>query len=336
MLRQYSDGDHSFEIDVESQLNAWAKVKLESIGCHDIPNEKALLVYFEHCIRVPSPKPRLVKISKELKCPSGCEVAFERLKIALSDGKDIHQFLSKRVYSGKENKEDGMLYDWSLLHFHFCTREEKSNELYKESWRYLLIAYMNPLRDDVIYLLQIVPHRNINWADSSYLEILRENWADELSMLFFSGYLCLKDGSRIDLSENEIINLRKNGIHTLAPVTPQTLYISPSLGCQNNERSTLASIEAMTICNQFNALVLYLSGHIELLVKKLQILTQTNHVILVPVATDIQRGIFCIEEESILVVVDHSTIECVLFEKGQRDETIREIAETMKIGFVAA
>lgn len=96
---------------------------------------------------------------------------------------------------------------------------------------------------------------------------------------------------------------------------------SPSLGCQNNERSTLASIEAMTICNQFNALVLYLSGHIELMVKKLQILTQTNHVILVPVATDIQRGIFCIEEESILVVVDHSTIECVLFEKGQRDET---------------
>jgi hypothetical protein len=45
MLRQYSDGDHSFEIDVESQLNAWAKVKLESIGCHDrIVEERACVV----------------------------------------------------------------------------------------------------------------------------------------------------------------------------------------------------------------------------------------------------------------------------------------------------
>lgn len=132
--------------------------------------------------RLIKPKKRHVHISTKLSFPKENERGFRKLIQKMESGENINSHLSKLIYS--TNKNDGMLLDFGLHHFHLGEKLEskkKQNNNSKndfiERTGALLVALV---RDDDIYCLGVFDHGDDLWVDTDFIEIIHAEWSHVL------------------------------------------------------------------------------------------------------------------------------------------------------------
>ncbi|CAI0698412.1 Uncharacterised protein [Serratia proteamaculans] len=132
--------------------------------------------------RLIKPKKRHVHISTKLSLPIENERGFRKLIQKMENGENINPYLSKLIYS--TNRNDGMLLDFGLHHFHLGEKSESKKKQGNNSKNHfiertgaLLVALV---RDDDIYLLGVFDHADDLWIDTDFIEIIHTEWSNVL------------------------------------------------------------------------------------------------------------------------------------------------------------
>lgn len=179
------------------------------------------------------PRPRVVHISRGLRCPIEHEEGFSRLIKSFVAGRNVNNYLSSSLLDA--SYKDGFLDDFGLHHFHlgvgFCDRG-KSKGFVKRTGP-ILIAYVT---DAAVYFIGI--HGHGVWGEQSLIEVIHNEWPEILEKFKLIGVL---PSSEL-LESKERILLRKKGVNSFVAMPDRTVYASIGGGitcAKTNTQSTL-------------------------------------------------------------------------------------------------
>lgn len=161
--------------------------------------------------RVPQAK-RRVHLSTSLSIPDEVTTGFELLVRKFENGEDVNPHLNK--FSAKLDKNDQLLYDWGINHFHLGTALEPSGFIQRSG----PIAYAIVKENDV-YIITVAEHGH--WSDKDLLEIVDANWPALIAVWKIEGEW------DVNFSSEEIGKLRKCGITSGIKLANGNSYISP-------------------------------------------------------------------------------------------------------------
>jgi len=122
--------------------------------------------------RIPQPRPRLVRESRELSIPQEHEREYVALKEAIRLGGDLKPYLSRHIATKKRpDWNDSLLNAWGIQHLHFRP----------DGTLHILFC---KITDSEVFAIQVFPHpRNDQrvWVQEELLEILHVNWPEEIA-----------------------------------------------------------------------------------------------------------------------------------------------------------
>lgn len=117
--------------------------------------------------------PRKVYYSKEFLCVDECRHGLVKLIADIESGKNLLPYMSKQVIKPKKN--DGLLNDWNIHHFHLNIEYEENTIFIKRS-DWLLLAFVN---EEAVYCINVYPHKKpYLWSHIKLIEIIYNNWPD--------------------------------------------------------------------------------------------------------------------------------------------------------------
>lgn len=201
----------TLEIDLFQDWKNILREDLESYGYNltstddkDIP-----ILYYNVKNRTIEEKHRTVNVSKEFKCPRELKRGWQFLKKHIESGHYLNAHLSKKTK--KLNKQDAMLGNWGVYHFHLG--ENMEGEFVKQG---------NPLvfavvREHVFYAIGIFEHGD--WAKQEIVEIMHNNWSYLLKDYVIKGF-----GKVENLSEEERAVVNINNQNAYVKVSDGTVY----------------------------------------------------------------------------------------------------------------
>ena len=132
-----------------------------------------LLDYHKAMKKLIAVRPRKVYYSDKFYCPVECKVALDKLVSVIESGKSLLPYMSKQVV--RPSKNDGLLNDWNIHHFHLNEDVEKDTIFIKRS-DWLLLAFVD---QEAIYCINIYPHRKSNlWTHIEMVKIIHNNWPE--------------------------------------------------------------------------------------------------------------------------------------------------------------
>lgn len=214
--------------------------------------EDVTIKYFTLLLRLIGPKKRKVHISKEIQEKiKGNDAESQRLKTLVENmkekfeqGKDVNGHLSKTVFSIKDGNEDMLFNDWRIYHLHMDLKELDIFNFDRKMSGDLLFVVV--LYDDV-YFLQITYHDSDDWYKFEYLQIMKNNWENEL--LF-------KHNNIVDIScdfssTSEIKKIRKANLNNIIHFIGGDYYSVKSLGYS----TTGTNIEALFMFINLNKML---------------------------------------------------------------------------------
>jgi hypothetical protein len=186
------------------------KRELEKLELRDL-----LTVYGNWRFRCPSPRPRRVHISRELKTEKAAGEAPEALKALIQridHGENLKPFLSRSVKIAIERRKgtphhlrkdlDLLLAEWGIHHLHLSASIQGDG--FAKRTRDLLFVVFRP---DDAYLIGVFPHGS--WSKRAIAERAVRNWP-EAELFFRSRYAI---GLTQEWDESESVALRKAGIN---------------------------------------------------------------------------------------------------------------------------
>ena len=185
---------------------------------------------------------RRVHLSPSLSIPDEVAVGFELLVRKFENGEDVNPHLNK--FSEKLDKDDQLLYDWGINHFHLGTIIDASGFIQRTG----PIAYAIVKENDV-YIITVTEHGH--WSDKNLLEIVDANWPELISGWKIDGEW------DVNFSSEEIGKLRKCGITSGIRLANGNSYISPGGGINCAGGSALAVMEANKMYHRFRHLHKY-------------------------------------------------------------------------------
>jgi hypothetical protein len=170
--------------------------------------------------RIPAPKPRAIHESRELSIPNSHENDYGALKMLVSSGADLRPYLSRDILSKKcPDRNDGLLNAWGIQHLHFKKRGTKH------------ILFCRITESDV-YMIQALPHDNDRvWVDTSLLQIMHNNWPEELSAGRLQGI------PPEVFSIEKRLSLREQNANFISTMTDGTVYLAPGGGLMSSGHS---------------------------------------------------------------------------------------------------
>jgi len=182
-------------------------------SCNDYQN--VLLKYITLLNRLIGPRKRNVHISKEIiSKTSGCDAESIRIKGLVDDmknkvenGVDVNGHLSKLILK-KLDETDKMLDDWNIYHLHLSFGNPDIFDDSRGQSGDLLMAII--LYDDA-YFIDVTNHARDDWYNVNYLEIIRNNWENELLIKYDD----IADISNLDESKKTIEKIRKANINSI-------------------------------------------------------------------------------------------------------------------------
>lgn len=192
-----------------------------------------------------APAKRRVHLNPSLSVPDEVAGGFELLVRKFENGEDVNPHLNK--FSAKLDKNDQLLYDWGINHFHLGTALDPSGFIKRTG----PIAYAIVKENDV-YIITVTEHGH--WSDKDLLEIVDTNWPELIAGWKIDGEW------EADLSSEEIRNLRKAGISCGIKLANGNSYFSPGGGINCAGGSTFAVIEANKMYHCFRDLHKYYEG----------------------------------------------------------------------------
>lgn len=175
--------------------------------------------------------PRKVHYSKEFSCPDECKVALDKIVSAIESGKNLLPYMSKQVI--RPSKNDGLLNDWNIHHFHLNEDFEKDTIFIKRS-DWLLLAFVS---DDAVYCINIYPHKKpYLWTHIKLIEIIHNNWPELIEKNRINGMIGLAEKFN-DRSYSEI---RKANAITMLELGENQVYAMIGGGYSSDGSSTEA------------------------------------------------------------------------------------------------
>jgi hypothetical protein len=119
--------------------------------------------------RIPRSARRTIHESKELRIPPEYLADYSGLKKLMSEGGDLTPYLSRDIQRKKRaDKSDGLLNAWGIQHLHF--RPNGTGD----------VLFVKITEADV-FVITALPHDPKVWVDTSLLQVLHENWPEEMA-----------------------------------------------------------------------------------------------------------------------------------------------------------
>jgi len=180
---------------------------------HSRTLEENTMRYLNAHRRIPITAPRAVRESRELSVPQEHEADYVALRSLISSGGDLKPYLSRDILKKKRpDKNDGLLNAWGIQHLHFRP--------FPEGTAHILLCRIT---DTDVFVVQALPHHDV-WVDTSLLQILHDNWPEEIA----AGELNGIPGEAIPSSERR--NLRNQNVNFASTMRDSTVYLAPGGG----------------------------------------------------------------------------------------------------------
>lgn len=161
--------DFKRDWDEHLRQKGMASCDLEFDQLHTL--EENTMRYLNAKRRIPNPARRTVHESRELSIPKKHEHDYLELKRIISSGEDLKPYLSQDIKKKCPDKNDKFLNAWGIQHLHFQ----------KEGTAYILLC---KITDTEVFVLQALMHGRQNpevWVDTQLLQILHDNWPEEIA-----------------------------------------------------------------------------------------------------------------------------------------------------------
>jgi len=191
-----------------------------------------------HNRRIPITAQRAVHESRELSVPQEHEADYVALKSLISSGGDLKPYLSRDILKKKRpDKNDGLLNAWGIQHLHFRP----------EGTAYILLCRIT---DTDIFVVQALPHDHDVWVDTSLLQVLHDNWPEEIATGKWRG----APGEAMPSSER--FSLRNQNANFATTMRDGTVYLAPGGGLMASGDCS----EDRTDCDKIFAELMYWQG----------------------------------------------------------------------------
>lgn len=165
-----------------------------------------------HNRRIPVTARRMVHESRELSILQEYEADYLALKTLISSGGDLNPYLSRDILKKKRpDKNDGLLNAWGIQHLHF--RPEGTGH----------ILFCRITTTDV-FVIQALTHDHGVWVDESLLQILHDNWPEQIAAGECRGL------QPDPVPSNERLALRNQNANFATTMTDGTVYLTPGGG----------------------------------------------------------------------------------------------------------
>jgi hypothetical protein len=165
-----------------------------------------------HNRRIPNIAPRTVHESRELSIPQQYQADFVALKGVITSGGDLRPYLSRDILKKKRpDRNDGLLNSWGIQHLHFRP----------EGTLYILLCRIT---DTDVFVIKALAHDNDLWVDTSLLQILHDNWPEEIAAGKCHG---LKGEAK---PSSERLALRNQNANFATSMKDGTVYLAPGGG----------------------------------------------------------------------------------------------------------
>lgn len=166
-----------------------------------------------HNRRIPLTARRAVHESRELSVPPEYEADYSALKTLISSGGDLKPYLSRDVLKKQRpDKNDGLLNAWGVQHLHFRP----------EGTVHILLCRIT---DTDVFVIQALPHYDHDvWVDTCLLQILHDNWPEEIVAGTCRGI----PGEA--LASSERLTLRNQNANFATTMADGTVYLAPGGG----------------------------------------------------------------------------------------------------------
>lgn len=165
-----------------------------------------------HDRRIPINIPRTIHESRELSIPQEYAADYLALKTLISSGRDLKPYLSRDILKKKRpDYNDGLLNAWGIQHLHFRSQGTDHVLLCK-------------ITDADVFVIQALPHVHDVWVDTSLLQILHDNWPEEIA----AGKCLGVEGE--SMAANERLALRSQNANFATTMSDGTVYLAPGGG----------------------------------------------------------------------------------------------------------
>lgn len=162
--------------------------------------------------RVPVTAPRAVHESRELRVPQQYQADYAALKVLTTSGGDLTPYLSRDILKKKRpDKNDGLLNAWGVQHLHFRP----------EGTAHILLCRIT---DTDMFVIQALPHDHDVWVDTSLLQVLHNNWPEQITAGECNGF---QDEA---LPSTERLALRNHNANFATTMADGTVYLAPGGG----------------------------------------------------------------------------------------------------------
>jgi len=175
--------------------------------------EENTMRYLNAQRRIPITARRAVHESRELSVPQEYEADYLALKSLIRSGGNLKPYLSRHIVKKKRpDKNDALLNAWGIQHLHF--RPEGTVPI-------LLCR----ITDTDVFVIQSLPHDHDVWVvDTSLLQILHDNWPEEIAAGKWHGV----PGEALPSSER--LSLRNQNANFATTMRDGTVYLAPGGG----------------------------------------------------------------------------------------------------------
>jgi hypothetical protein len=167
--------------------------------------------------RIPITAPRAVHESRELSIPQEYQADYEALKALITSGADLRPYLSRDILKKHQpDKNDSLLNSEGIHHLHF----------WPEGRQYIRKPHILQCKitDTDVFVVQALPHDHSVWADASLLQILHDNWPEEIAAGKCHG---LKGEAKPSCERSA---LRDQNANFTTTTTDGTVYLAPGGG----------------------------------------------------------------------------------------------------------
>lgn len=201
------------KIDLWSDLEDILDKRLKEMKIQRKEYQDPVMDYLRLEQRLIEPKPREIKKAKDFICPNGYEEELKYIKDCISQGKDLHPFMSRNIKQMRN--EDKLLSDWGIYHLHLS--KQMDNDGFMSRSDYLLMVRID---EGMVYFLKIVSHKKKNvFVLKEYIQIIHDNWADTIKKYRMQGVENIQE-----ITDDGRKALRNINIQTCVTVEDGTIY----------------------------------------------------------------------------------------------------------------
>ncbi len=181
-------------------------------------DESLIHTYLDFQYRIPDSRPRKIKRTAAFQCPKHLERGLATLETMIKEGRSLFPYLSRQIFNASE--QDGMLFDWGILHFHLGTDPDAKYKGMIKGTREILYAIV---AEDDVYFLLIAKHGL--WANKALLQLVKKEFPHIIEPYKLHGVL----PGQHTYSERDHLALRAAGASPATEIDGE-LYFSPGGG----------------------------------------------------------------------------------------------------------